>query len=120
VLRRALASLVLIALAGSPAVSSTRLFCRYSGIEIVGCEESQVPAQAQIRDEGCCLKRTSYAIDPTRVSPDDGSLLVAPMVAVVTTIPGVLLLRAPAPSTRANRPGGAGPPVFLTNRALLI
>jgi hypothetical protein len=120
VLRRALASLALIALTSSPAVTSTRLFCRYTGIEIVGCDESMVPAQAQLRDENCCLKRTFRAPDVTRISADDDLRLVAPpSVAIVAIVPEVDVV-APMPSARAERFRDAGPPVFLTNRALLI
>ena len=120
VLRRALASLALIAIVVSPAMDSTRLFCRFTGVEIVGCDESRVPAQTQFRNEDCCLKRTFHAIDPTRILVDDSSrFVVPPAVATVAIMPGVHLFAA-VPSARADRFSDAGPPVFLTNRALLI
>jgi hypothetical protein len=120
VLRRAIASLALIALTGSPAVTSTRLFCRYTGVEIVGCDESTVPARAQVRAEDCCLKRTFHAVDPARVLTDDGPRLATPpIVAIVAIIPEVRH-GAAVPSAHADRFSNAGPPVFLTNRALLI
>jgi hypothetical protein len=34
VLRRAISAVALVALASSPAVGRTRLFCRYTGVEI--------------------------------------------------------------------------------------
>ena len=118
-LRRALAFLALLAVIGSPAATSTRLFCRYTGVEIVGCDESSVPAQTQLRDEDCCLKRTFHTLDPTRTLADDGPRLAAPpIVAIIAIIP--VHLGVTVPSGRADRFGDAGLPVFLTNRALLI
>jgi hypothetical protein len=109
-----------MAIVVSPAMTSTRLFCRFSGVEIVGCDESRLPAQTQLRNEDCCLKRTFHAIDPTRVLADDGSRFAAPpAVATVEITPEVHLLAA-VPSSRADRFSDAGPPVFLINRALLI
>jgi len=120
VFRRALASLALIAIVVSPAMTSTRLFCRFTGVEIIGCDESRVPTQTQLRNEDCCLKRTFHAIDPSRILADDGSRFAAPpAVAIVEITPEVQLLAA-VPSAPVARFSDAGPPVFLTNRALLI
>jgi len=120
VLRRALAYLVLMAVIGSPAVTSSRLFCRYTGVEIVGCDESRVPAQSQLRQDNCCLKRTFHALEAARMLTDDGSQFAPPpAIATFASVPEV---HGPAalPSPRPLDFSDAGPPVFLTNRALLI
>lgn len=117
-LRRASALLALIAVTASPAVMSTRLFCQYTGVEIVGCDESRIPAHAQLRDD-CCVERTFHPIDPTRVAPDDSTRLAAAPVAVAigaVMMPQVDII-ARAPSARQDGISDAGPPVFLTNRA---
>src|SRR2546425_11048070 len=107
VLRRALASLALIAIVVSPAMNSTRLFCRFTGVEIVGCDESRVPAQTQLRNEDCCLKRTFHAIDPTRILADDISrFVVPPAVATVGDMPGIDLVSA-GPLPDSDRVSGA-------------
>jgi hypothetical protein len=118
VLRRASAFLSLLALLGSPAVSTTRMFCRYTGVEIAGCEESRAPAQHQIRGENCCLRLTFHALDSARTLADPGARVAAPAVlAAVIFVPEI-----PATGPTAGRDVSIdrGPPVFLTNRALLI
>jgi hypothetical protein len=120
VLRRTSALLVVLALAGSPAVTSTRMFCRYTGAEIVGCEESGAPAHPQIRGESCCLRLTLYSVDSARTLVDNGGRIAAPAVlAAVIFVPRIPVIAPPEPEER-HGPVDHGPPVFLTNRALLI
>jgi hypothetical protein len=119
VFRRVFAFLALIAVGASPAVTRTRLFCRYTGVEIVACDESRIPAQAQVREAECCVERTFHAIDPTRTLPGDGQLLAAPVAGPTIPTPEGRVAAA-APFVRARVLGDAGPPAFLANRALLI
>jgi hypothetical protein len=57
---------MLLALASAPVVARTRLFCRYSGIEITDCVEAQVPGSAVLQLDGCCdhLKTDALGIVP--------------------------------------------------------
>jgi hypothetical protein len=120
-LRRASALLAVVAVAAAPAVASTRLFCRYTGVEIAGCDELDIPAQALYRAAGCCERRTVHALDEMRPGADD-RLQPAPLLA------GVVALAIPQgrPTGRATRgcsetvAAAAGPPAFLSHRALLI
>jgi len=117
--RRSAAALVVASLAASPAVASTRLFCRFTGVEIVGCPEQQVVQQATVRENGCCEHRTLQPLDATR--PEAATQFTAPTLAVLPAVVPVLLTRLL--SSRALPSLGTvpiGPPAFLTHRALLI
>ena len=62
VLRRSASFLAVLAVVGAPAVTSTRLFCRFTGQEIVGCAEAAAPEHAQVREGACCQERTFRAL----------------------------------------------------------
>jgi len=120
VLRRTTSLLALLALIAAPAVTSSRLFCQYTGEEIVGCAESGVPQQAQLRGEQCCQQRTFHALEGVRLLEDHGQQ--APALVAIDAAPSlgadVLALTSAALQLSAAR--SIGPPAFLVHRALLI
>jgi hypothetical protein len=56
-MRRLVGTIGLIALLASPTVARTRFFCRFSGVEISGCDEQRVPDHAAVQAEDCCERR---------------------------------------------------------------
>jgi len=118
VLRRTAAAFALASLIATPVVASTRLFCRYTGVEIVGCAEQQSSDHRGIRGEGCCIRRTLHPLDAFRPSTDER--FDTPVLAVVVpSIHPVLQPMARCVVLTA-RTIGTGPPAFLSHRALLI
>jgi hypothetical protein len=119
VLRRVASFCALLAVLAAPSVTSTRFFCRYTGLEIFGCDEG-APRNAQVRAQDCCDQRTFRAVQALKASPHE----LLPMPAAVAEIvaapwpsaaPGDGLLLAARTSILA-----AGPPAFLAHRALLL
>jgi hypothetical protein len=118
-LRRAASILALTAVVAAPAVTSTRLFCQYTGEEIVGCDESNVPQQTQVRGEQCCQQRTFRALDGARLveeqrqpGPPPVAIGAGPVFADSLPI---------ASSARQDQAiAYISPPAFLSHRALLI
>ena len=120
VLRRTASLFVTLALFASPAVTSTRFFCQFTGEEIVGCAEIEIPQQAQIRTERCCEQRTFHALDGARLLDDQREQAAAP-VALDAAPPWVAAVLAVATSAvRLTAAPSIGPPAFLSHRALLI
>src|SRR4051794_10216778 len=120
-LRRASALVALIAVAAAPAFASTRLFCRYTGAEMVDCDEAAAPAEAQVRGNRCCERRTFGALAQTRPAADD-RLQAAPLLAP-TLAPAIAQRNAtgaPAIGCTEGKAAAAGPPAFLSHRALLL
>jgi hypothetical protein len=121
VLRRAACCVALLAVVSTPAVTSTRLFCRYTGEEIFGCAESGIPEHAQIRGEGCCQRRTFVAPDGVRLLEDQRQQR-APAPVAIESAPvrhtAVFAVRVPVVE-QVTAPS-IGPPAFLSHRALLI
>ena len=109
----ALASLIT-----TPVVASTRLFCRYTGVEIVGCAEQQVSNHRAIRGESCCVRRTVQPLDAARPASDERFEPAALAVAVPLAdwVPQSAVRRF----VFTVRTVGSGPPAFLSHRALLI
>src|SRR5882762_5986071 len=115
-LRRSTSLLALLALIAAPAVTSSRLFCQYTGEEIVGCAQSGVPQQAQFRGEQCCQQRTFHALDgvrlvedqrqqaPVPVALDAAPMLVADVFALASS--ALRLTVAPAPGLPARLRSG--------------
>jgi len=112
--------LALVALIAAPAVSSTRLFCRYTGEEIIGCAGSKTPEHAEIRVDECCQQTTVHALDGVRLVDDQRQ----PVPATVAIAAAPLLLAnvfgLAAPALRLDAAPSVGPPAFLSHRALLI
>jgi hypothetical protein len=118
VLRRLAATLSIVALLAVPVVAGTRLFCKYTGIEITGCAEQAVAVHATLRDEGCCDRRTFERIGSTVPSP--ATELPPPVLAAIAELPRSVLLALRERPDPAQVPADAGPPAFLSHRALLI
>jgi hypothetical protein len=112
VLQRVIAAVALVALASTPAVARTRLFCRYTGVEITDCHQ-QVPAGG-IEIEGCCDRRTTQPPGAALTTPHQ-EISSPPLAA----LPVPLLFFAPA-RPPAIRVVDTGSPVFLITRALLL
>jgi hypothetical protein len=119
VIRRSASFLALLALIATPAVTSTRLFCRFTGQEIIGCAESNTPDHSEVRGEGCCQHRTFRALDGVRLLEEQRQQIPA---AVAIDAPGWVAdaLAVPPPAVRLTAAPSAGPPAFLSHRALLI
>jgi hypothetical protein len=112
VLQRVIAAVALVALASTPAVARTRLFCRYTGVEITDCHQQVTAGEIQI--EGCCDRRTSQAAGAALITPHQ-EISSPPLAA----LPVPLLFSAPArrPPIRI---ADTGSRVFLITRALLL
>jgi len=112
--------LALLAVIAAPAVTSTRLFCQYTGEEIVGCAESGVPQQAQFRGEQCCQGRTFHALEGVRLAEDQRQQVPAPVAIGVATQPLATALAVASSALQLTAAPSVGPPAFLVHRALLI
>lgn len=111
--------LALAGLIGSPAVAQTRLFCRYTGVEITDCAERSAPPDREIRDAGCCLRRVFLPLaESTAGSGARGVMLHPAVLAFAAPALAPVLLRVRAEADEGH--GGAGPPLFVQHRALLI
>lgn len=120
VIRRSASFLALLALIAAPAVTSTRLFCRFTGQEIIGCAESNTPDHSEVRGEGCCQHRTFRALDGVRLLEEQRQQIPA-AVAIDAPAGWVAdVLAVPPPAVRLTAAPSAGPPAFLSHRALLI
>jgi hypothetical protein len=112
--------LALVALIAAPAVTSTHLFCQYTGKEIVECAESRVPRQAELRGEQCCQRRTFHALEGMRLveaQRHEAPLPVAIGLAPMWIARSFAAAMSPLQLTAA---ASVGPPAFLSHRALLI
>jgi hypothetical protein len=105
--------IVLLALASSPAVARVRYFCRFTGVEITDCEEQRVPDAPIARDDGCCERRATATLGQASVAVDH--IVVAPVLVTVAPV----AIDAPPPA-EPRTPNASGPPLFLSQRTLLI
>jgi hypothetical protein len=120
VLRRTASFFALVALIAAPAVTSTRSFCRYTGQEITGCAKADTAANEFVGTDACCEQRTFRALDGVRLV--DEHRQQAPTPVAIDTAPSLLVhVFAPA-ATQPPQPSAscAGPPAFISHRALLI
>ncbi|MFL5310625.1 MAG: hypothetical protein ACJ79H_09260 [Myxococcales bacterium] len=113
-LHRVIAAVALIALASTPVVARTRLFCRYTGVEITDCQQRDVAGCSEIQFEGCCDRQTTQPPGAIRIDPhQDGSPPVH-----------IAISAAPVFAARGHRLPidflYTALPVFLVTRALLI
>ena len=118
-MRRLVAMLALSGLVSSPVVAQTRLFCRFTGIEVVGCAEREAPAAPVVKDAGCCEHRAVSPLACSRVAPS------APDAVPVwlPSLPGQASVAPPAAAAAVSPTGpdaSTGPPLFVQHRALLI
>jgi len=100
-------------------VTSTRLFCRYTGEEVIGCAEANAPEHAEIRSDQCCQQRTFHALDGVRLVEGQREQLPAP---VASDAPALVVdvIAAATGAVRLMAAASVGPPAFLSHRALLI
>jgi hypothetical protein len=112
--------LVLLGLIAAPAVSSTRLFCRYTGEEIVGCDDAGALQHAQIRVDECCQQRTFHALDGVRLVEDHRQQVPAPVAIDAAPLLVTDVFAVASPAVRLAAAPSVGPPAFLSHRALLI
>jgi hypothetical protein len=118
VLRRVVSAIALVALASTPVVGRTRLFCRYTGLEITDCLE-QASGNSVVEIEGCCDRQVTRPLGVVlhghnhEVAPP--ALHLLPAAAVVDSS-----ARIPAPQRDHCQASPTGPPVYLITRALLI
>src|SRR5712664_1155996 len=68
VLRRVISAVALLALASTPAVARTRLFCRYTGLEITDCAEQEIPGSPVVQVEGCCDRQVTRPLGIVRIA----------------------------------------------------
>ena len=118
-LRRVVSVIALLALASTPVVARTRLFCRYTGVEITDCAEQQVAGSTVVQVEGCCDRQITRALGTVlsgqqrEVSPP--TLHALPLVSMVD--PSDLVQPV---QHRQSAAAPTGPPLLLITRALLI
>jgi hypothetical protein len=116
--RRLVAISALVGLLTSPVVARTRLFCKYTGVEITDCSEQDVPASPVVTFAGCCEHRLFLPLPASKVSADSFTALVPILVvhspAPLPPVTPLFRVSWTAPSA------GAGPPLFVQHRALLI
>jgi hypothetical protein len=117
--RRLVATFALVGLIASPVVARTRLFCKYTGVEITSdCWERETPVSALVTAQACCDHRVESPLPPSKLSGQSFEVL-APVLgaSVAASLPAaepfsVSFWRVPAVRT--------GPPLFVRLRALLI
>jgi len=104
----------LIALASAPVVARSRLFCRYTGVEISDCRQQEISGSSEIQVEGCCDRRTTQPPIVVLIGHQQESF-----PPVLIALPVAISLAAPARPLPI-RLLDVAPPVFLITRALLI
>lgn len=116
--RKVVATLALLGLLTSPVVAQTRLFCKFTGVEITDCLERDVPAAPTVRSGDCCDRVSLPLLDHSNV-PLGNPFVALPVLAALPS--GTLLLPAPLLRVAVDQPfADAGPPLFVQHRALLI
>lgn len=118
-MRRVIAAIALVALASTPVVARTRLFCRYTGEEITDCAERQIPGRSVVQVKGCCNQQVTRTLGNLLTTQQ---LEVAPPALIALPLPLPLdLLGLQTPDRHIfTAAAPTGPPVFLITRALLI
>jgi hypothetical protein len=119
-LRGCTSFLALLAVIAAPVTTSTRFFCQYTGEEIVGCAESSVPQHAQFRSEQCCQQRTFRALDGVRLVEEQPPQAPARVAIGPSPVVRDATVTIAFPATERRAVASAGPPAFLSHRALLI
>jgi len=120
VLRRGVSLLALLALIATPAGTSTRFFWRYTGEEIVGCDEAGAPKKAEIREEECCQQRTFRAVVGVRPFEDQRERVAAPVAIDAAPVLVTSVFADASPALQLASAPPFRPPAFLSHRALLI
>jgi hypothetical protein len=120
VLRRSACFVAVLSVVATPAVTSTRFFCRYTGVEITGCAEAATHSHATFRADGCCDQRTFRALEGVKLVDEQQQQVPTPIS--ISTAPALLAYALTPLVAEVRRPSApsAGPPAFITHRALLI
>src|SRR6266478_1535070 len=92
------------------------LRCATAAVEIVGCAEQQAVNHASVRGEGCCIRHTVRPLDAAQPAPVDR--FPALVVAVVPQPFQLLARPIVGPVALVTPTSAAGPPAFLSHRAL--
>ncbi|HEY6912654.1 MAG TPA: hypothetical protein VI356_24945 [Myxococcales bacterium] len=117
-LRRTVCAIALVALASSPVVGRTRLFCRYTGIEITDCAE-QGSRNGVTQIEGCCDRQVTRPLGV--VTPGHEHEFAPPALHPLAAAALVDSSGSVSGAPRAHRCASpTGPPVYVVTRALLI
>lgn len=117
-LRRVVSAIALVALASSPVVGRTRLFCRYTGVEITDCAE-QGPGNSLIQIEGCCDRQVTRPLGVVVTGGDHE--FAPPTLHLLSAVAAVdSSRRIPAAQRDHFCASPTGPPVYVITRALLI
>jgi hypothetical protein len=119
VLRRIISAVALLAFASTPVVARTRLFCRYTGVEITDCAEQDIPGSPVVQGEGCCNRQVSRTLDSVLGGQQQE---IAPPVLQTVSAVSFIDPSDLAPDVRRKQSAAVptGPPLFLIARALLI
>jgi hypothetical protein len=110
-----MASVALLALVSAPVVSRTRLFCRYTGLEITDCTEQELPG-AIIQLDGCCDHQKTGVLGVVPLAQQQQ--LAKPLS--FSTPSGPQPVAVPQLERRRGLAVPTGPPVLLVTRAFLI
>lgn len=116
-LRRLISTVALLALVTAPVVARTRLFCRYTGVEITGCAEQGLPTAPVIEADGCCNRLVMRPVGA--VVQSDHPEAVAPVLAALPLPPESTDDVLPTAADDALPGAPTGPPVYLLHRAFL-
>src|ERR1700716_617042 len=68
VLRRVVSAVALLVLALAPMAARTRLFCRYTGLEITDCAQQEIPGSTVVQVAGCCDRQVTRPLGVTRIA----------------------------------------------------
>lgn len=118
-LRRIVSAVALLALASTPVVARTRLFCRYTGVEITDCAEQGLPGRPVIQGERCCHRHLSRTLDSVLTGQQQE--IAPPVLQEVRAVSFIDRSDlAPGVYRRQSAATRRGPPLFVITRALLI
>ena len=112
--RRVIAAVALIAFASAPVAARTWFSCRYTGVEISGCAQHNVPERCEIQGEPCCDRQSTRSAGFILVV---SQLETSPPALVPLPVAAAFVAAARPPPVRIHDPAH---PVFLITRALLI
>src|ERR1700737_5617965 len=118
VLRRVISAVALVVFASTPVAARTRLFCRYTGLEITDCAQQEIPGSTVVQVAGCCDRQVTRPLGVIRIAQQQE---ITPLAPTALAAPAWLdATGRPPPVRRRAAPFPIGLPVFLVTRALLI
>jgi hypothetical protein len=119
VLRRVISVVALLVLASAPMAARTRLFCRYTGLEITDCTQQEIPGSTVVQVAGCCDRQVTRPLGVVRIAQQQQ---IAPLALTSLAAPASFGVAGRPPPVHRMRVAAfpIGPPLFLVTRALLI